>query len=215
MCDLLTGTDPLLAAGGLLGIWSMVWPILAIFAGFSFIVFVHELGHFAVAKWAGVKVERFAIGFGREIVGFTRGETRYSFNILPLGGYVKMLGQEDFEDKEGEIRVKEDPRSFSNKPVFHRMVIVSAGVVMNILFAAFLFVIVFMHGTETLVTTVGQVIPESPAAMAGLQPGDKILKINDSVIREYQEIKFAVMLADPHRMTSVAVPVPVPVPIAV
>ena len=78
------------------------------------------------------------------------------------------------------------------------MVIVSAGVVMNILFAAFLFVIVFMYGTETLVTTVGQVIPESPAALAGLQPGDTILKINNKQIREYQEIKFAVMLADPH-----------------
>ena len=74
MCDYLTFAEPLLAAGRLLGIWNAVWPILAMLAGFSFIVFVHELGHFAVAKWAGVKVERFAVGFGREIVGFTRGE---------------------------------------------------------------------------------------------------------------------------------------------
>lgn len=199
MHGLLNGSHTvLLAQVSLGGLWDMVWPYLMIMLGFSAVIFFHELGHFLAAKWAGVRVERFAIGFFSEVVGFTIGETRYSFNILPLGGYVKMLGEEDFEDKDGEIRVKKDPRSFSNKPVFHRMVIVSAGVVMNILFAAFLFVIVFMHGTETLVTTIGQVLPESPAALAGLQPGDTILKINDSVIREYQEIKFAVMLADPH-----------------
>lgn len=188
----------LVAQVSLGGLWNAIWPYLMIMLGFSAVIFVHEMGHFLAAKWAGVRVERFAIGFFSEVVGFTIGETRYSLNILPLGGYVKMLGQEDFEDKDGEIRVKEDPRAFSNKPVFHRMVIVSAGVVMNILFAAFLFVIVFMHGTETLVTTVGRVIPESPAALAGLQPGDTILRINDKKIREYQEIKFAVMLADPH-----------------
>ena len=114
-----------------LTIWSTVWPYLLMLLGFSVIVFVHELGHFAVAKWAGVRIETFAIGFGREIAGLTRGETRYSFNILPLGGYVKMLGQEDFDDKSNQLRFKDDPRSFINKPVGHRMAIVSAGVIMN------------------------------------------------------------------------------------
>lgn len=85
------------------------WSYFLVLMGFSAVVFVHELGHFLAAKWAGVRVERFAIGFGRELFGFTKGETRYSFNILPLGGYVKMLGQEDFVvDKSGELKVKED-----------------------------------------------------------------------------------------------------------
>ena len=76
-----------------LKVWGGLWPYLLMLLGFSGIVLVHELGHFLVAKWAGVRVEKLAIGFGREIAGFTKGETRYSFNILPLGGYVKMLGQ--------------------------------------------------------------------------------------------------------------------------
>ncbi|MFQ5495066.1 MAG: site-2 protease family protein, partial [Phycisphaerae bacterium] len=95
--------DGLVALAGPLRVLDGIWPYVVILLGFSLIVFVHELGHFSVAKWAGVKVERFAIGFGRELFGFTRGETRYSFNILPLGGYVKMLGQEDFDDKSKEL----------------------------------------------------------------------------------------------------------------
>jgi membrane-associated protease RseP (regulator of RpoE activity) len=166
--------------------------------GFSIIVFVHELGHFAVAKWAGVRVERFAIGFGRELFGFTRGETRYSFNILPLGGYVKMLGQEDFDDKENELMFNDDPRSFVNKPVGHRMAIVSAGVVMNILFACLLFMAVFMYGKEVIGTKIAYVLPDSPAERSGLRPGDVIRKINDDKILEFNEVMMAIVLAPPH-----------------
>lgn len=179
-------------------IWDGIWPYLLIFLGFSAVIFVHELGHFLAAKWAGVRVERFAIGFFREVFGFTWGETRYSFNILPLGGYVKMLGQEDFDDKGEELVVKNDPRAFTNKPVGKRMIIVSAGVVMNVLFAGLMFVIVFMHGVDDEVTTIGYVVPESPAARAGLQPGDTVKKINGREIREYDEIRFAVILSEPH-----------------
>ena len=139
MYGLLSQSEPgvvlFAAQSGLLGFWSAAWPYLLMVLGFSVIIFVHELGHFLAAKWAGVRVERFAIGFGREVSGFTWGETRYSFNILPLGGYVKMLGQEDFDDKSNELLFKDDPRSFINKSVSRRMAIVSAGVVMNVLFA--------------------------------------------------------------------------------
>jgi membrane-associated protease RseP (regulator of RpoE activity) len=197
MGDLLTSTGPLLAAGGLLGIWDSAWPILVMLVGFSFIVFVHELGHFAVAKWAGVRVERFAIGFGREIVGFTRGETRYSFNILPLGGYVKMLGQEDFDDKSNELKFNDDPRSFVNKPVSHRMMVVSAGVVMNILLAFVLFMVVFMAGKEGVATQLGIVVPDDPGDKAGFVPGDDILAVNGKRIREFSEVRMAVLLAPP------------------
>lgn len=181
-----------------LTVWSTVWPYLVMILGFSAIVFVHELGHFAVAKWAGVRVETFAIGFGREIAGFTRGETRYSFNILPLGGYVKMLGQEDFDDKSNEMRFKDDPRSFINKPVGHRMAIVSAGVIMNTLFAGLLFVIVFLMGMDAITPRIALVEPDSPAEKAGLLPGDLVRKINGEKIREFSEIRFAILLSAPH-----------------
>ncbi len=198
MYDMLGMVSALLAQQSIWNIWNGVWPYLVIFAGFSAVIFVHELGHFAAAKWADVKVERFAIGFFSELFGFTRGETRYSFNVLPLGGYVKMLGQEDFDDKSEELRFREDPRAFGNKAVYKRMVIVSAGVIMNIIFAALLFVVVFMQGKSEITTTVGKVMPETPAAFGGIQPGDIIKRINDQDIRSYQEIKFAVLLADPH-----------------
>lgn len=192
------GDGSLLAAFSLAAMWNSVWPYLLMVLGFSVIVFVHELGHFAVAKWAGVRVQTFAVGFGREIFGFTRGETRYSFNVLPLGGYVKMLGQEDFDDKTNELKFKADPRSFANKPVAHRMAIVSAGVIMNTLFACFLFMIIFMVGMEAAGTTVGAVLPDTPADKAGLLPGDKITSINGKRMLEFNEVRMGILLAAPH-----------------
>lgn len=181
-----------------LAVWSALWPYLLMLMGFSLIVFVHELGHFVVAKWAGVRVEKFAIGFGRELFGITKGETRYSFNVLPLGGYVKMLGQEDFEDKAKELQFKDDPRSFINKPVGRRMAIVSAGVVMNVLFACVLFMIVFLIGMEAMGTRIAYVEADSPAERAGMQPGDDIKRINGERILGFREVYMAVMLAPLH-----------------
>jgi len=189
----------------LLAVWSTVWPYLVMILGFSVIVFVHELGHFAVAKWAGVRVETFAIGFGREIAGFTRGETRYSFNILPLGGYVKMLGQEDFDEKSNELRFKDDPRSFINKPVGHRMAIVSAGVIMNTLFAGLLFMVVFLIGMEAVAPRVEFIEPGSPAEKAGLLPGDLVRKINGETMLEFSEVRYAILLSARHEPIEVIV----------
>jgi len=198
MYALLTQTDVGLTAVAFMGaIASRVWPYVMMFFGFSLIIFVHEFGHFIVAKLAGVRVEQFAIGFGREIWGFSKGETRYSFNILPLGGYVKMLGQEDFDDKSNELKFKDDPRSFVNKPISHRMAIVSAGVVMNVLFACFLFMIVFMIGMDAMGTRIAWVSPDGPADKAGLLPGDDVKEINGSAIREFNEVSMAIMLAAP------------------
>jgi len=190
LCPLAT----ILAAGldGLL-------PYLLILVGFSLVIFVHELGHFLVAKLCGVRVEKFALGFGKELLGFTRGETRYAVNALPLGGYVKMLGQEDFTvDKSGEWRVRHDPRSFTHKPVGVRMLIVSAGVTMNLLFAALLFIVVFMIGFKTMAPVVGTVYPDGPAARGGLQSGDRIVRIDGEQVHEFADIKAAIMLAEPH-----------------
>jgi len=197
MHDLLASHASILAVS-LLTIFGGVWPYVIMLLGFSLIVFVHELGHFAVAKWAGVRVDRFAVGFGRELFGFTKGETRYSFNILPLGGYVKMLGQEDFDDKAKELQFNDNPDSFVNKPVSHRMAIVSAGVIMNTLFACFLFMIVFLYGREAIGTRIAYVEPDSPAERSGLVPGDVIKKINGEKILEFNEVYMSVMLAQPH-----------------
>ncbi len=187
--------------GGLLPQWlSGAWAIVLMIVGFSAVIFVHELGHFVMAKVAGVRVDKFAIGFGKELFGYTYGETRYAFNILPIGGYVKMLGQEDFEiDKSGEWKVKDDPRAFTNKPVGSRMAIVSAGVIMNLVFAALAFMVVFMVGMEMIPPRVGPIEPGSPAHRAGLMPGDEILEIDGSTMDEFLDVKRAIMLADADR----------------
>ncbi len=177
---------------------SSAWSILLLVFGFSLVVFVHELGHFAAAKWAGVRVETFAVGFGRELFGFTKGETRYSFSILPLGGYVKMLGQEDFVvDKSGELKVKEDESAFTNKSIGKRMVIITAGVVMNLLFAAVAFTIVAMVGLQQPPAIVGYASADSPAGRAGLQPGDRIEEINGDTINSFGELSTRIALSDP------------------
>lgn len=194
----LSPVSPVLAAISPSGIWNAVWPYILMLLGFSFIVFVHELGHFAVAKWADVRVERFAIGFGKELFGFTKGETRYSFNILPLGGYVKMLGQEDFDDKSNEFKFKEDPRSFANKSVGRRMAVVSAGVIMNLIAAALLFMVVFMIGMDAIDTRIGYVQPDSPADVAGLQPGDRVKEINGAEMLEFNDVLMSILLSAPH-----------------
>lgn len=181
-----------------------IGSILLVLLGFSLVVFVHELGHFLVAKWAGVRVDKFCVGFGRELVGFTRGQTRYSFNILPLGGYVKMLGQEDIAvDKDGDWTVKHDPDSFTSKSVPRRMAIVSAGVVMNLAFAAVAFMIVYSVGLDALAPVVGIVAPGSPADLAGIQVGDRVVRIDGSATQTFQDIKMKTVLAEPHEPMSI------------
>lgn len=195
-----------LAALDLSGIGSGAWSILLLMAGFSLVIFVHELGHFLAAKWAGVKVDRFAIGFGKELIGFTRGETRYSLNALPLGGYVKMLGQEDFVvDKSGELKVKADARSFTNKPISKRMVIVSAGVIMNLIFAAIAFGVVVMVGRWQRPAVVGMVVENSPAGRAGLQTGDRIAAINGAPVESFEALSSKIVLSDPDEVLTLDV----------
>lgn len=183
-----------------------IWSVLLLVLGFSLVIFVHEMGHFLAAKWAGVRVEKFAIGFGKELFGFTRGETRYCFNVLPLGGYVKMLGQEDFVvDKSGELKVKQDPNAFTNKSVGRRMVIISAGVIMNLLFAAIAFTIVVMVGRIHQPPVVGYIKENSPAARAGLQTGDRILDINGQELDSWGALSSAIALSGPDELLKLTV----------
>lgn len=158
------------------------------------VVFVHELGHYLVARWAGVKVEVFSIGFGPELFGFTDGHgTRWKVSALPLGGYVKMFGDREEADSSGGLPrpMTPDERavSFFHKPVFRRMAIVVAGPASNYVFAAIVFAILFASfGQQVSSTVVGAVTEGSAAAQAGLQPGDKIVSLNGQTVTRFEQI---------------------------
>lgn len=146
-----------------------------VIVGLGFVVFIHELGHFLAAKWCDVHVETFSVGFGPALPGcsFRRGETRYMVALFPLGGYVKMVG-EGSESEDGE----DDPRSFKNKSVGQRMLIISAGVIMNVVLAAICYVAVFMSaGVERTAGVVGIVDSGSPAWQAGLPSGAVLTQV--------------------------------------
>ncbi|MBX2851354.1 MAG: site-2 protease family protein [Phycisphaeraceae bacterium] len=238
--------------------------------GFGFLIFVHELGHFAVAKWVGIRCPQFAIGFGKAMfswrkgIGIVRGsteaeyekrcieklkaegvepemdgphtgtaridtepvpekhnsaytgkqiyavgdelglgETEYRLNYLPLGGYVKMMGQEDMDPN-----AKSDhPNAYNNKPIWARACVISAGVVMNMIFGAIFLAIAFMIGVEFPSATVGQVIPDMPATTTyaeghegdpsylGFQEGDVILSVNGEKPEDFKDVKIAIALS--------------------
>ena len=146
-----------------LGPWGeYVLPILLLVLGLSTVIFVHELGHFVLAKLVGIKVERFALGFGKRLIGIRRGETDYCLNLIPLGGYIKMLGQEDV----APLTEQADPRAFNNKSVGQRFAVVAAGVVMNLIFAGVLYVVIGLVGIQFEAPVVGGVLPGSSAASA-------------------------------------------------
>ncbi len=150
--------------------------IVAVAAVLGFMILIHEFGHYAVAKWLGVRVEVFSIGFGKRLIGFRKGETDYRIAAIPLGGYVKMSGENPMDER------TDDPREFLNHSRWHRFLIAVAGPVMNILLAVFLLTTVYMVHYEYPVyldkpAVVQGVRKDSPAARAGIQAGDLIIKI--------------------------------------
>ena len=143
----------------------------------GFMILIHEFGHFAVAKWLGVRVEQFAIGFGKRLIGFRRGDTDYRINLLPLGGYVKMSGENPMDSR------SDDPREFMNHSRWHRFLIAIAGPTMNILLAIVLLTTIYMVHYEYPavyddVPVIGWVAKDTPAAKAGFQVGDRITRID-------------------------------------
>ncbi len=144
----------------------------------GFMILIHEFGHYAVAKWLGVRVEQFAIGFGKRLVGFRRGETDYRINAIPLGGYVKMSGENPMDER------SDDPREFMNHSRWHRFLIAIAGPTMNILLAIVLLTTIYMVHYEypavyDEVPVIGWVAKDTPAAKAGIEIGDRITRIGD------------------------------------
>ena len=195
----------------LVGLWSeWVWPILQFVIGLGLVIFVHELGHFIAAKAVDIRVEQFALGFGTRLFGFKRGETDYRVNLLPLGGYVKMAGQEDFAPlKEDE---RPDPRSFPSKSIGQRFAVISSGVVMNVVLAAVLFIIVCLAGIRFLAPVIGGTLPGSPARHAeirwleetyppsrGLEAGDKILAVGEKSVDRFPQLAVIAALSAPGR----------------
>ncbi|MGB6385269.1 MAG: RIP metalloprotease RseP [Terriglobales bacterium] len=160
----------------------------------GFLILIHEFGHFAAAKYFGVRVEQFAIGFGKRLVGFHRGGTDYRINILPLGGYVKMSGENPMDDR------SDDPGEFLNHPRWQRFIIAIAGPAMNIMLAIALLTGVYMVHYEYAAvldepTVVGWVNPNTPAEKAGIQSGDKIVRVEDIENPNWEEVNVKTILS--------------------
>ena len=151
------------------------------------LVFVHEMGHFLVAKFYKVKVETFSLGFGPKIFQFQRGETTYCVSLIPLGGYVKMFG--DDPSTSDEVPEEERQGSFLHKPVGQRMAIVLAGPLVNLFFAALIFFVIAIVGEEMISPIVGDVEEESAAWAYGFRSGDTIQSINGDPIKTWDDVK--------------------------
>lgn len=155
------------------------------------LIFFHELGHFLVARLFGVGVEKFSLGFGPRLLGKTIGQTDYRISAIPLGGYVKMTG----EDPGAEIDPADIPRSFTHKHVLKRMLIVAAGPLFNILLALFIIMLIYMiSGVYILKPTVGSVGKDTPAQRQGLRSGDQIIAIDQTRVESWEEM--AKMITD-------------------
>lgn len=150
------------------------------------LVFFHELGHFLVAKAFDVKVIRFSIGFGPQLIGFTRGETEYVICALPLGGYVQMLGG-DFSDLE-ELEPEDRGRALMQKPIWQRSLVILAGPVFNIILPIVIYFLFTLFQSTASPALVGEVFDETPAARAGLRSGDRIVAIDGEPVRYWHEL---------------------------
>jgi regulator of sigma E protease len=151
------------------------------------LVVIHEAGHFAAAKLLDVKVLRFSFGYGRPLVRVKLRETEYTINIFPLGGYVRILGVEDDDPLPGEAG-----RSFQARPLWQRLIIVFAGPFANFLLATVVFFVFFAGDTMLPAAVVGDVIEDSPAARAGIEPGDRVLAIDGHSVRYWEDLEGAV-----------------------
>lgn len=166
-----------------------MYIVFAIIA-FGLLILVHELGHFIAAKLSGVKVEEFSIGMGPKIFAHSIGETRYCIGVLPIGGYVQMLGET--EDEEG-IEIN-DKRSLKNKSPLIRIIVFAAGAFMNLLLAIIIFATITMNfGYKT--TLVEKIIPDSPAEIAGIKVGDNITKVNGKRILTADDLNTNIAMA--------------------
>jgi regulator of sigma E protease len=158
----------------------------------SILVFIHELGHFTVARLLGVKVYVFSIGFGKKLISKQWKGTEWSFSLIPLGGYVKMKGQEDLNP----AMANNDSDSYNVKTPFERILILLAGPLANFLLAFVLYIAIGLLGNNHLTPTIGKVIENSPAQKSGLLANDEILKINEIDIKTWDDLSDIIRSAD-------------------
>jgi len=158
--------------------------IISVIILLGVLIFVHEVGHFLVAKWSGVGVLKFSLGFGPKLIGKKVGETEYILSLIPLGGYVKLLGESEGDD----LSEEETKRSFLKQSVLKRMAIVVAGPVFNFLLAILIFTIVYIFGIPTLTTQIGGVQDGSPAYEAGIKDGDIIIAIEGKELSRWDKL---------------------------
>jgi regulator of sigma E protease len=165
--------------------------IVAVVISLGFLIFVHEAGHFLMAKLFGVRVLVFSFGFGKRLFGFRRGETDYRVSLVPLGGYVRMSGDNPEEAADG------DPRDFLAKPKWQRFLILFAGPFMNLVIALAFMTIVNMAGRYVAIIPpiVGDVLPNQPAAGAGLQHGDRITAVNGDRIEDFDDLRMTISMS--------------------
>lgn len=201
--------------------------VVVVLLGFGAVVLVHEFGHFIVAKLSGIRVEAFSIFMPPTLLGVRKTQSGFKFRVLPsfssekgeepsgeaedteyrvglfpFGGYVKLLGQEDT----GPVKVVDDPRSFAKKPVSVRIAVITAGVTFNIISAVIIFMIVFLLGIQLQPPVVGQVVADSPAAQAGLKPGDEFVEIaGRREDLDFSNIQVAAALSDVNEAVPVTV----------
>ena len=186
-----------LAAVGMWGGWTtgyyLIVPFLFVL---TIVVFFHELGHFLVARWCGVRVQVFSIGFGRELFGFNdRRGTRWKLAAIPLGGYVKFLGDENaasVPDRNVFANMSESERreTFFHKSVAQRVAVVAAGPIANFLLAIVIFAgVAMVYGKQETAARVDEVIPQSAAAAAGFQPGDLVVSIDGAPIESFADMQ--------------------------
>lgn len=162
----------------------MIISILSAIVVLGILIFVHELGHFLFAKYFGVGVETFSLGFGPKIFARKVGETEYRISAFPLGGYVKMVG----ENIDEELPPEDLERSFLTKKPLQRMAIVAAGPIFNLVFAYLIFIVVCMIGIPTATSKIGEVLKDKPAARAGLKEGDRVTSINGQPINRWNDL---------------------------
>ncbi len=158
------------------------WSFVLVLSG---LIFFHELGHFAVARAFGIRVLKFSIGFGPRIWGIIKNGTDYCISAIPLGGFVKMLGEQPGE----EIAPADKPYSFSHRPVYQRALVVAAGPFANFLLAQLIFFFIFLfYGNPVLLPEIGKVKPGSPAEKAGIKAGDVFLSVNGKSIKTWDDV---------------------------
>lgn len=163
-------------------VFSHVGPFILLL---GLLIFVHELGHFLVAKFFKIRVEIFSLGFGKKIFQYKRGDTNYCISWIPLGGYVKMFG----DDPSVEIPEEQKKFSFLHKPVGPRIAVVLAGPLMNLFFAIFLYSMIAMIGEQTIAPVLGDIAPDSAAYQAGFRSGDKIAQIDEVRTQSWNQVQ--------------------------